>query len=292
MSKSSDNIINEIKSGLMSVQDVPKVFFDDFEVAVFLASYKYGKYFHLISDLLKDDEDLFKLILLENPGLFEHASLKVRSDQNIAVMAVENDTDNYKYIGDELKEDPIVALAAIDYIDGSAWDHISPKLKQNKKFTDRALLKCYHVLQFMPEKYRTKADVIRPYIKVNGQLYYHLSDELKYEEEFINYMLETDPSFFEYTPIEIRDSKDWVLKAVNIYGQNLAYVSERLRDDFDVACIAIKNSLKHNQPIIDYVSGRLKDNLDFGNFILENKKEYSSELSDRLKEEMGINNSI
>jgi len=286
MEKSLDDIINDIKSGEKSVFDIPKEFLDDFDIAVFLSKYKNGKHFHLISNWLKDDEEFFQFILIEidSPGLFQYASLRVRSDEKTAKIAVENDAENFKYLGGKLKENPEIALAALDYIDGSAWDHFSPKLQKNKLFTDKALLKCYHILQFMPEDYKTNADVIRPYIKVNGQLYIHLSDKLKHEKEFINYMLETDPSFFEYTPIKIRDTKDLVKKAVNLDVDNFKFISERLRDDFDIACIAVKNSQDPMlYPIMDFVSDRLKDDLDFGKFVAENKKEYFNKLSDRLQ---------
>jgi hypothetical protein len=177
-----DEIMDALISERLTIDEISEEDLDNEELAYFLSRFKAGKYFDRVSERLRDDEEFMEELLFEeDPSLFKYASLRIRSIRSFAMEAVQMEGSNMEFLPDAFKDDEEIALAALDYIDGIAWYHLSNRLKQDQDFIEKALIKCYHVLKFLPEEYRTDANIIRPYIQENGLLYYHLSDELKNE---------------------------------------------------------------------------------------------------------------
>ena len=201
----SDQIIKNLKSGNITFDQLPIEIRDSKEIALFIAEFKKGVYFEFISERLKDDELFFReIIKLENTNLLCNASDRIKSSKSIAILAVQYDGSSIQYFSEELRDDMELALEAIDFIDGSALSYISKRLLNEPEFIDKALKKCYHTLAFLPEEYRSNAEIISPYMAINGRLYYHLSEELKQRKDFVLCALETDPFFLKYVPYEFR----------------------------------------------------------------------------------------
>jgi hypothetical protein len=276
-----DEIINGIVQNTYDLSAAPFEVKDCAEIADFVAMYKGGIFFEYVSDRFKDNVEYILKMIDENPHLVRYISLRLQVNRIIISKAVELDASVFQFIPEHFKADREIALASIDYIDGSALYHIPESVFEDEEFVHQALIKCYHILNFLPERYRTDADLIRPYIRRNGLLYMHLSEELKRLEEFMKYAVLADPDFlFETMPEFIRGNKDFVLEVVARNGLALQYAAEYLKNDVDIAIEAILN----NGFSYKYISEELKSKTYITRIAIKNKPRIVAVLDDIHKE--------
>ena len=230
-------VMKLVAKNVNNLEFVSERLYDDKEVLLtglkcFSESHKY------IGSSLSIKDIILKLItedfLCE---IYEYLHPIFKSDEDIAIAAIGQDSYLLKYSPDEIKDNYNVVLAGVsDYSYG--FEFASERLRSNKQLAIIAIQHCEYqytrALEYLSEELRDDEDVVLNYIE-HAKWYEldEISDRLK-------------------------DDKNFALKAVFINGSVLEFLSDRLRDDRDVVIDAVKSCSES----IQYASHRLRTNLN------------------------------
>lgn len=86
-----------------------------------------------------------------------------------------------------------------------------------------------------------------------------------------------------------RDNDECVILAVTTNGRNIQFASTRLRDDFDIACLAVTNQNDYYpESTIKYLSKRLRDNKEIALLDMEKGHGCFDDYSKRLRNDLEL----
>ena len=219
--------------------------------------------------LKKDKEFIKKCIFSISPDILIYASNKIKLDKLFLLECIENLPEVLEYVPNELKKDETFIFKCYKKIHTSL-KYASKELKSNEKF----ILKC---------------------LKLHSIAFNYVSNELL-NKDFILYIIEQKickkkcilymlPSIFrddydialaaarnEYSDLfhiskKKLSNKNIILEAIKTNPYNFRYASDKLKDDIDIALLAVSNNCYYN---IENVSIRLKDNKDFILYTINN----------------------
>ena len=121
-------------------------------------------------------------------------------------------------------------------------------------------------------KFNSDDDVIRIALKEDGQNIKYVKKELRDNPEYIRLSL---AHWYQFNPLKMqcmskyRDDEELIKIAIETGGGlNIKYASKRLRDNFEIAKLAIEHSSPNS--VMEYLSPRLRDNLELA--LLDIKK--------------------
>lgn len=189
---------------------------------------------------LRNDPELFEIVLDKRPDMFMHATDDVRADKNIAIKVIKKNIMLADYVDESLLHDEDIAnllikldqkmikkvhqayktdknfvLKQISLYGNKVFPYIDPLLKGDKNFILRCMRHNVEIFENIPVHFYTDMDIVNLAIQKNSYYMGFMSDEL-------------------------RDNKDFVFKAVSINGKCIASISDRLKNDIDVCIEALK----------------------------------------------------
>jgi len=86
-----------------------------------------------------------------------------------------------------------------------------------------------------------------------------------------------------------RDCDEWVRLAITINGRNIQFASRRLRDDFDMACIAVTHQQDfYPDDTIKHLSKRLRDSKEIALLDMEKGHGCFDDYSKRLRNDLEL----
>ena len=242
----------------------------------------------------KKHDKKFVLALVKEEGkVLQHAEKKKKNDKDIVLAAVENDPLALQFASEDRKADMDVIHVALkereetypydepDY--ERAFQFISSKLRDDRKFATWALDTTPHWLQYLPAFHNDK-DMVRTSCSRYAKCLRWASTALKQDREFITELLDINSLCLSEAEFVFRDDKNLILPIIQSYGHLYQYLSLRLQQDREIVDIVAKQShfylpwiysnnpelaadTSFNLPIVtqccealEYVSNEMKDN--------------------------------
>ncbi|MBQ8749816.1 MAG: DUF4116 domain-containing protein [Clostridia bacterium] len=181
---------------------------------------------------------------------FQYASLELRSNKDIALKAYYYSTDrstNLDYIGNNLKDDEsfLEEIIEIDYENDVAelnGDHISERLKNDKKFATFALSKFGKLIKIFSDKIQNDADLQKIALE-NGATMKDIGvttiDDEKVALSMVEKIYDFYDSQFNMLSERIKNDKNFTLKAIKENPNYYSYINESLKNDLDVASLLV-----------------------------------------------------
>lgn len=120
-------------------------------------------------------------------------------------------------------------------------------------------------------KFNSDDDVIKIVLKRDGKAIQYVKKELRENPEYIRLSLQHwyySNSLQLRCMAKYRDNEEFIKIAIKSDGLNIKYASKRLRDNFEIAKLAIEHS--PNNSVIKYLSPRLRDNIELALLDIKN----------------------
>ena len=263
------------------------------------------KYFHGISDKLKDDEDVGEKMINISPHYFQFLSDKLRDNKKLAMKAVKGDNNLYNFISDRLKLDTAV-LNSIDFnfFSCCASSEYDKEFTFKKKIDRPTFLKLFNyfnnkyktlpinLLLNAPDDVKNDKELVIKIIKLSKCSYRNAAPHLKKDpdvidafiknktfkstdiNEIVDYNKETALHLVKlkpwlYSRCVFTNDKDVILQAMKtkpyIHRSILPYIPAHMKEDKDIKAIL-------NSKSIDHFS---KKNNDDKSLILKSVKKYN-----------------
>ena len=137
------------------------------------------------------------------------------------------------------------------------------------------------------KRYNKDEDVIRKALMDSGRAIQYVDKSIRYEKKYLKIAF----SDKYHCPLEVRcmasyrDKDEWVKRALRANGEHIRDASRRIRDDIDMAIIAIKHN-RHSCGCgaMRYLSRRLRDNTELALLDIREGNASVSEYSARLRD--------
>lgn len=229
-----DAVIEELKTGKLSLQHVQPQFRDDEEIVKTalkslwriqssVCAFKYA------SKRIQDDENFILQLISDTtyslpPDLLLYCSPRVRNIKNIAMQAILRQGESYKFVGEELQKDTDVIYHALA-VNGELLQEMSEEIKSDPTAVLIAIHKSPNAFQYAHES-------------------------LKEDKEFILLALSSSikpaNSYFQFSNENLKDDKEIALAFMKA-GGNFDEISRELQDDFDVILECFNYSYYNSQ---------------------------------------------
>jgi hypothetical protein len=121
---------------------------------------------------------VIKKVVSREGYLLEFASEKLRDDEEIVRISLSNNPNIFRKISNRLKDNDDIALKAIT-VNGFDYSLISDRLKNRPDFARIALIKYPHNFEIIPEKIRNDESFLRAAIEKNGDIMMYAPAKLK-----------------------------------------------------------------------------------------------------------------
>lgn len=141
-----------------------------------------------------------------------------RNDDDIARTALDNGISNYKYIGEELKN--------------------------NLEFAKEQIQWRAEVYKYLPAKLKNNDEIIGLTLSKKGEVLKHMSDRVKDDKEFVLKAVKNTGSAIEYASEKLRNDKDVASVAINQHPDWYKYCGEKIKEDKEI----LHNLLTKYQP--------------------------------------------
>lgn len=209
---------------------------------------------------LRDDFDVVEEAITENPDALEYASRQLRNDKKIALIAIGNGNGSNKFISEELKNNHEFAK--------NVWD-------STKNLSVNIFGQPVNILPALYSDGSVWIELAKhPYASITQRHFKNMSDELKSNKSFMLKLIKEISQCFELASDELRDDEELAQLAIEEWCFNLQYTSQRIKDskkfqdlflnaawEMDVISFGGKEKIKN---VSDEV---------VANMILENKKQ-------------------
>ena len=182
----------------------------------------------------------------------------IRSDKEVMIEAIKNDSIAFEYCSDELQQDLDVVKAAIEasptclYLVSENFQLENPDIvimAIERTDPDELGATCDDVY----EELWTNRDVAKAWLYAGGDwLEDYFPDEFSQDEELLLVVADQNYSEFDYANDSLKSNKEFMLQAVAKDGRVFKDASCDLRHDRDLALAAFGNS----QEAIHYFSGK------------------------------------
>lgn len=203
----------------------------------------------------KDQEklDFIKSMLTKGSYLIKDASLEMKSDREVLLVAVELFGNALKYAQNNLNNDLEIVLKAVSST-GKALEFASREMQNNKQVVLKAVAGDWSSLEFASEDLKNDMDVVGMAVSIDGS------------------------GALEFAGKELKNDKNLVLTAITHNWRSLKYASEGLKKDKEVILKALLNNVK----AFEYADDELKHD---SAFLLEFIKKYPKKLDDILQDD-------
>ncbi|MBE6133947.1 MAG: hypothetical protein E7178_04705 [Erysipelotrichaceae bacterium] len=210
---------------------------NDKELAELSAKHTFDYRLSDIGDELRNDKEYIKYVLTTRRSvLIGSLSMEMRSDDEIALLAVKNDPNNISYLVEEQQKNKELLSIAIYNNENN----------------------CYFLQSYQYKELLTKEFVL-PLIHDgdSAEVYNYLSEELKRDPDIIKACFKCRGSLIEKAPEEVKNNKEYTLFAISEGHAYLSSISKLFNDDEDVFNCLVEHHIGMYD--IAYFSERIKN---------------------------------
>jgi NAD kinase len=238
----------------------------EFEDLIFLSLFKRGDQraikiifkaipgiLKLVSEKLKNNPEIVKIVVTESGYLLQHASEKLKNDPKIVKIAVTECGQALKFASEELKNDPEIVKIALAQ-DGFALQFASEELKNNPEIVKIAVAQNGWALKFASEEFKNDPEIVKIAVAQRGQALQFASEELKNNPEIVKIAVAQDGQALQFASEELKNNPEIVKIAVAQCGSSLYFASEELKNKLEIVQIAIAQ----NTRFIEFASSTIK----------------------------------
>lgn len=227
-------------------------------------------------EALKNDDDIAALLLANATGkddgmptqegdFYRYLSDQKKNDRPLAIAAVKLDKENFDFISDELKKDPVLRNLAGQPKLPDPLDH-EPTDEEITHWIHAGAFNVNALAKFPPQILNNKRLILR-YIKdIDPTAYKYASSDLKNDPEIVFEAVSRLGSCLVYVPHKFRGDKKVVLAAVKKTPLAIEYAQDSMRDDKEVIYTAITAG---GPEILQWASEKLRQDIEFALIAVE-----------------------
>lgn len=238
----------------------------------------------------KDNKELIRQLLLEHlpskPDIFVFFPYQLAEDYDLALIAIKQDGLNLKYASYEMHDNEEIVLMASDKIN-YAFDFATDRLKNNKEFIKKILVKNGRALQYLSAKYQDDKELVLLAIQDNDSLQY-VSKRLKNDQEVIKacFNVHNNHSVLRDIGVHLKADIDFMLPFLKIEPKSFIYCSEEIRKNREI----VEMVLAKNGEVYSAIGRDLKNDKKLLLLALQTYPSISKMIiGEQLKEEVGDN---
>jgi hypothetical protein len=224
-----------------------------------------GKAIKYASERLRDDEEVALIAIDEFEENIKYISNRLRNDRDFILKIVKNNGLNLEIVNMNFKNDKEIVLAAVSN-HGSAIEFASKRLQDDK---DVAIAACnsfaMEAFNYISKRLQADKDVVLLAVSKEGYHINNISEKLKNDRDVVLAAVNGGASL-RYINDQFKNDKELVLTAVKKDGSNLQYASEELKNDREV----VLESLKYNGFNLQYASEKPKNDKELVRFAITN----------------------
>lgn len=256
-----------LKTSGLSLKITPK-FQDDDEVVKIALSHNI-KSIQYTSSRIRGDRGLF----MQHPEIYCWASVKLRNNLKLTLLAIQKDHDNVKFMGDKLKDSESVADYVVKYAP-EKFRFMSERIRSIRKYAE-ASMTYTHNFQYFSDllcdddklAFETVEDkplmfeYVSPRLQDNDKLadlamkkepraFSWASKRIRYNDELAKQIIAQEPRMFKFASPQLRDDFDFVKTLIVEWNYGFKFASEHLRKNMELIKIIIDESTYAGEFII------------------------------------------
>ena len=224
----------------------------------------------------------------------EKITKELKNNPDIAVVILSKCSELIKEYDKEIFNDKTI-LNRLSKRDVSFIDYLDLEEKEKIKYIKTFIKNNPDQTKKIPKEYLNNKDIINYGLKeiklsrIKTQM--TIGKELQKDNEYMKEIIKEYPRQYMFVNKELAKDKELLLSVItrqekhNQFGEFIKYASDELKDDKEIALIAVKNSLYHEA--FKYISERLKDDKE----VALEAVLYGSNIkfvSDRLKDDKEV----
>jgi hypothetical protein len=220
--------------------------------------------FEELPDTAKNDKQLLTLIAKEKSYEFENFPVWAKDDKDIVLAAISESCDAFKHTSERLRGEREVVIAA--FTAQSSYDTIkyvaSEELQNDIEILKLAVKGHNDAFGHIPENWRTNKELIELVLagEVSSSSFEHFPIEYRDNEEIAKKVVGDDAGCFRYLSERLRNNKELAIIAVSGAWYALGEMPDAMLDDKDVVLSAVQNQEVGGH--IMNISDRLKSDID------------------------------
>ena len=241
----------------------------------------------------KNNEKVMSVIVEKNPRLYKLIGKHLKTNYNVAKIAVSKMGKNYAILDERLKDYPeLIELALIenndcialisdellnDYCVGQMildintdfFKNISAELKEDEEFMIEAAVRHPELVSLYDSKWYSNETLFEKVCDVDGLVLKYADSKIRDNAKIVKIATENNSNAVEFASLRIRSDKKFMLSMIEQDAMNLEFASANIQDNEEVVVMAIKL----NPEAIQFASKRLlHDDRFLKNCIYQNPK--------------------
>lgn len=246
----------------------------DKERALYLINYIDGIFEHLSIDL-RNDKQLALIAVKKKGKQLEFASEELKKDKEVVSFAIQSEIGSFKFANDSLKSDRSFIMEQIELPGdqmGLVFLNVSEELRDDKELALKAIKRNYTAFGWTSENLRNDKEFVISAMKVNG---YSLlqAGHLKKDIEVQAVAVKQDPSAYVATTDELKKDEEILKSVLSQKGRMLQYALPEYKEDKEIVLIALQNDMKARM----FIGKNLKEEIGDENPLqyLKSEKSYN-----------------
>lgn len=211
--------------------------------------------FRCASAELRDDKDLALLAVSTKHFAYSAISDRLKTDKDLAIAALQsgyyydgNFSSPGGWISKELMADPEIAHLAVE-VDTFNFKYLPEAMQHDKEMALKTVELSGHALRLMPDEFKADEDVVLAAVKQrpsDGRIVGEAALALRNDKDFMMQVIQVSPNSFKQATKELRADKEFAIEACKLSnGAMYFHIDESLYNDVDVALAAIEKSDYH-----------------------------------------------
>lgn len=231
-----------------------------------------------IGSELELDKEVLELVINEVPRIMQRVDRLILDKDWVVKVMKKCNGRAFKYLPETLRRDKDFVLKVIDR---DVYTFLDKKLKRDRDVFWAAMERQPEIFYDAPQDMRSDAEVAKRMLKLNANSYSNLSYELRANKEILALALrfckeQNVCTISEKIPYELR-TREVALKCIEINGMELQYYWN-FQDDEALVCKAVTN----NSDAFEYASERLRNNKEIAMIALTKDSNAPCYLSEKL----------
>lgn len=221
--------------------------------------------FKNLSSEIRSDKDIAKIAISLNAFNYTFMERELMDNIELVYYALSKDPYIYTYLPHHHKEDKKLFLYAIS-LDSQNFSCTSKKLQDDKELALLAVKNNGYLINYVSDRLKEDKDIVIAALKNEPASSRYISDTLISDMEIIKLALKKDVgNIVKRIPEEIINNKEYLLELISINDLVIRYASSQLQDDYEI----IEAGVKKNGYAIFYASERLQQDFNLISLAIE-----------------------
>lgn len=271
-----------IENQNVAIEDVPSIFLEDYNIAVFYAQESTSS-MALLPTHYRDDEDFILEVAFNSGTILRYATERVKNIERILNVALKNTKKAFQYFPEKFKtkENCLIALAGRFPSPAYNWEYIPKSLSLNESFIKEASEVCPQIYAYLDNEIKNRRDMIDLFLTKDSANIRYLSDENKNNPDIVRPIVEQEPLFFKFLGDELKNNADFVFPLLKNYPQNIHECGESIKSNIEIAKHLCNIRIPY--PAISFFNESIKENITTALISILRAPETMKYISDDLK---------